>query len=190
MPDNITAFCNKVFLASFVIRTSVRGDFSNPIRNAIQTADPELPLASLRPFSQVLDKSLANTRFVAMLTTSFSSLALLLAIIGLYGLLSYQMRLRTREIAMRLVLGADRIKVICMVVADAAKLILLAVLVGLGGSLIVRNLLRSLLYNVQDSSLFVTVATGSLLGLFALTVSLLTAVRASAIEPVSVLRNE
>lgn len=190
MPDKITAFCNKVFLASFVIRTSVRGDLGNPIRNAIQSADPDLPVASLRPFSQVLDKSLANTRFVALVTTSFSSLALLLATIGLYGLLSYQMRLRTREIAMRLVLGADRLQVVCMVAANAAKLILFAVLAGLGGSLIIRNLLRSLLYNVQDSSLFVTVATGPLLGLFALTVSLLTAVRASAIEPVSVLRNE
>lgn len=190
-PDNITAFSNKVFLASIPIRISRDIDLSNQIAAAVRTADSSLPLASLRPFSQVIDDYLANRRFVILLTTAFSTFALLLTAIGIHGLLSYQMRLRTREIAVRVALGATRTRVVRMVVRQAAKLICFAFLVGIGGALLLKGLLGSLIYNVQGSSLLVVItATGLLLGLVAATVSLLTAMRAASIEPMVVLKDE
>jgi putative ABC transport system permease protein len=190
-PDNIIAFTNKVFLTSIAIRTSPGLDLSDQIRGATQSVDPTLPLASLRPFSRVIDKYLANQRFVILLTASFSGFALLLTAIGIHGLLGYQMRLRTREIAVRIAVGANRIRVAGMVVQQVAKLISFAFLVGLAGSLILRSLLGSRLFQVQGVGLLmVIVTTGLLLGLVATLVSLLTAIRAASIEPMAILKDE
>jgi putative ABC transport system permease protein len=190
-PDNLTAFSNKVFLTSIAVRVFPRIDLSNQIRSAIQSVDPTLPVASLRLFSQVVDKSLATQRFVILLTAAFSSFALLLTAIGIHGLLGYQVRLRTREIAVRLALGGSRARVGRMVIQRLAKLVSFAFLVGLAGSLILRNLLGGLLYNVHGGDwTVVIVSTGLLLGLVATLVSLLTAIRAASIEPMAVLRDE
>jgi putative ABC transport system permease protein len=190
-PDNITAFSNKAFLTSIVIRTSRHIDLSSQIQRAIQSVDPTLPLASLRPFSQVIDKCLANQRFVILLTAAFSTFALLLTAVGIHGLLGYQLRLRTREIAVRMALGATRIRIVRMVVQQGAKLLCWAFLVGAAGSLMLRGLLGSLIYNIHGSSLLVViVTTGLLLGLVATLVSLLTAIRAASIEPMAVLKDE
>jgi putative ABC transport system permease protein len=190
-PNNITAFSNKVFLTSITVRILRNIDLSNQIRSVVLSVDPSLPLASLRPFSQVVANSLADQRFVTLLTAAFSTFALMLTAIGIHGLLGYQVRLRTREIAVRVALGASRTRVARMVVQQVAKLICLALLVGLAGSLLVGSLLGRLLYNVQGSSwLVVIVATGLLLGLVATLSSLLTAVRAASIEPMAVLKDE
>lgn len=189
-PDHITAFSNQAFLTSIVVHTSARVDLSSQIRHAIQSIDPSLPLASFQPFSKVIDRSLANQRFMALLTAGFSLFALLLTGIGMHGLLNYQARLRTREIAIRMAVGASRSHVIGTVVKQGAKLISFAVLVGLAGSFIIKRLLGSLLYNVQGSSVVLIFATGFLLGLAATLICLMTAVRAASVEPMAVLRNE
>jgi predicted permease len=189
-PDEITAFSNKTFLTSIVVRTSGGIDLSNQIRSAVQSVDPALPLASFRRFSQVLDLSLANRRFIVLLATAFSAFAFLLAVIGIHGLLNYQARLRSREIAIRMAVGASRAHIFLTVIHQEAKLIFLAVLAGLAGSFIIRGLLGSLFYNPQSSSVVLILVTGFLLGLVATIISLLTAVRATSIELMAVLRNE
>jgi putative ABC transport system permease protein len=189
-PDNITAFANKTFLTSIVVRTSDGIDVSNQISSIVQSVDPTLPLASCRRFDQVIDRSLANQRFVALLTTAFSAFALTLAVVGIHGLLNYQARLRTQEIAIRMAVGASRSHILVMVVRQGAKLIFFAVLAGLASSLIIKSLLGSLLYNVQSNSVVLILATGLMVGLVAMLISLLTALRAATIEPTAVLRNE
>jgi hypothetical protein len=189
-PDEITAFSNKTFLTSIVVRSLGGADLSNQIRGAVQSADPGLPLASFRRFSEVLDSSLANRRFVVLLAAAFSVFALLLAVIGIHGLLNYQARLRIREIAIRMAVGAPRAHIFLMMIRQEAKLIFLAVLAGLAGSFIIRGVMGSLFYNAQRSSIVIILATGLLLGLVAMIISLLTAVRATSIELMVVLRNE
>jgi ABC-type antimicrobial peptide transport system permease subunit len=189
-PDQITAFSNKTFLTSIVVRTSGDIDLSNQIRSAVQSGDPGLPLASFRRFNQVIDSSLANRRFIALLTTAFSGLALLLAVLGIHGLLNYQTRLRIREIAIRMAVGASRADTLRMIVQQGAKLIFFAVVAGLAGSFIIKGLLGGLIYNAQSSSVILILATGLLVGLVAMLISLLAALRAASIEPMAVLRNE
>jgi putative ABC transport system permease protein len=189
-PDPIIAFSNRTFLTSIVIRTSSDVDLSNQVRSAVQSADPSLPLASARRFGQVMDGALANRRFIAFLTTAFSAFAFMLAAVGIHGLLNYQARLRAREIAIRMAVGASRARILITVFQQGSKLIFWAVLAGLGGSWIIKNLLGRLLYNAQRDSGFLILATGLLLGLAATLISLLTAIRAASIEPTAVLRNE
>jgi predicted permease len=190
VPDNLIAFANKTFLTSIVFRTSGRMDLSNQMSSAIRSVDPGLPLASFRPFDQVIDRSLANQRFIALLTTAFSAFALTLAIIGIHGLLDYQARLRTREIAIRMAVGASRRHILGMIVQQGAKLIFWAVLVGLAGAVIIKSVLGRLLYNAGSDSVVLILATSLLVGLVAMLISLLTAVRVASIEPMAVLRNE
>lgn len=189
-PDNITAFFNKVFLTSIVVRTSGRVDLSRQIHGAIQSIDPDLPVASLRPFPQLLDQSLAHNRFIVLLTTAFSAIALLLTAVGIHGLLNYQARLRRREIAVRMAVGASRTHIVRMVAQQGVQRVFFALLAGLTGSFFIKGLLAGLLYNVNFSSIIVILGTGLLLGLVATMISLLTAVRAASIEPMVVLRNE
>jgi putative ABC transport system permease protein len=189
-PDNITAFSNKTFLTSIVVRTSGQIDVSNQVRKAVQSVDPTLPLASFRPFTEVIDRSLANQRFMALVTVGFSVFALVLTGIGTHGLSNYQARLRAREIAIRMAVGASRTHILRMVIHQGAKLIFFAVLAGLVGSFITERLMGSLLYNIQSNSFVLILATGFLLGLVATLISLLTAIRAASIEPMAVLRNE
>lgn len=189
-PDNITAFYNTTFLTSIVVRALNGTDLSNQVRGAVQSGDPDLPVASFRPFSQVVNRSLANQRFVALLTSIFGAFALLLTAVGIQGLLNYLARLRAQEIAVRMVVGASRTQIVRMVVQQGTGMIFFALLVGWTGSLIIRSLLRSLLYDVQSASLILIFATGLLLGLVATLMSLVTAVRAASIEPMAVLRNE
>ncbi|MBZ5522049.1 MAG: ABC transporter permease [Acidobacteriia bacterium] len=189
-PDLTMAFSNKTFLTSIVVRTSGGANLSDQIRYAVQSVDPGLPLASFRPFTQVIDRSLANRRFIALLTTAFSAFALLLAVIGIHGLLNYQARLRTREIAIRIAVGASRAHIFQLVIQQGAKLIFFAVLAGLTGSFIIKIFLANLLYNDESNSVVIILATGLLLGSVAILISFLTAARAAAIEPMAVLRNE
>lgn len=190
VPDNITAFCNKVFLTSIIVRTSHRIDLSAQVRSAIQSVDPTLPLASFQPFSHYLDKSLVAPRFLTFLTLMFGGFALLLTAVGIHGLLNYQVRLRTREIAVRMAIGATRIRIVRMVVQHGTRLIFFAVLLGLACSFLVKSLLSHLLYNMGSSSLIVIFGTGLLLASIATLLNLLSAIRAASIEPMAVLRNE
>lgn len=189
-PDNINAFFNKVFLSSLVVRGGNHIDLSDRIRRAIQSVDPDLPLASSSAFSQVVNRSFANLRFIALVTAVFSFFALLLTTVGIHGLLNYQARLRLGEIAIRMALGASRAQILRMVVRQGIKLVFFALLAGLAGSALIEKLLTPLLYNVGSYSLIVIVGTTALLGLLATLISFLAAARASSIEPMAVLRNE
>jgi len=189
-PDGITAFVNKLFLTSILVRASNHANVSDQIRGVVSSADPDLSLASLRPLTEVVDGTLARDRFYASLTAGFSALALLITAIGLYGLLSYEISLRTREIAVRMSLGARHSQVASLVVREALRLVVIGVVIGGIGALFIRPILSNMVYNVTDVTLGTVINAIVLLGIVALLASVLTAVRAASIEPMVVLRNE
>jgi uncharacterized membrane protein YeaQ/YmgE (transglycosylase-associated protein family) len=190
VPDNITAFTNNAFLTSILIRTSGHVDPTRQIQSVIHSVSPDLPVASVRPFREVVRQSLAEPRFIVLLTTAFSGLALLLTAVGLQGLLNYQVHLRAREIAIRIAVGASRNHIIRMVVQQGTSVVCFAIPIGICGAFVVKRLLGSLLYNLQSGSPATIIATGILLGSVVILISLLTAIRAASIDPTAVLRNE
>jgi predicted permease len=189
-PDNIMAFSNNAFLSSIVIRSSQNTNLTRNVRQAIQSIDPSLPLASIRTFNQVIDHLLAAQRFMALLTAGFTAFALVLTGVGIHGLMNYQAHLRSREIAIRIAIGASRTNIIRMGVRQGMRLIFFALLFGLGGAFLIKNLLRSLLFGVQNSSVILILTAGLLLGIVATLINLLICVRTASMDLMVVLRNE
>jgi putative ABC transport system permease protein len=161
-----------------------------PVRAAVARLDPDLPVFNVRTLRQQMSEEEGETRFAAVLMTTYGGVALLLAAIGIYGVLSYHVTLRTREIAVRMALGATRGEVQRMVVRDGMAPALTGIGVGLAGAAALTRLLSGILFGVQprDPGTFASVAT--VLGLVALAATILPARRATAVEPLEALRAE
>ena len=138
--------------ATFALRTAVTPAGLMPaIREAMNEADSNLPLIWMRTQSETIDRLLFNERLVARLFGLFGSLGLVLACIGLYGLLSYEVAQRTREIGIRSAVGARRVDLLMLVVRQGLMLVLCGVAAGIGAAMGVTRLLGSLLYDVRPT---------------------------------------
>jgi predicted permease len=162
----------------------------DPVRTAVARLDPDLPVFNVRTMRQQMSEEEGETRFAALLMTTYGGVALLLAAIGIYGVLSYHVTLRTREIAVRMALGATRGELQRMVVRDGMAPALTGIGVGLASAAALTRLLRGILFGVQprDPGTFALVAL--ILGLVALAATILPARRATAVEPLEALRAE
>ncbi len=180
---------------SFGLTLAVRAQ-GNPlsvvsaITNAVHKVDPEVPLLHIKTMQDTIDDSLLQQRFTMLLLTSFAGLALLLAAVGIYSVLSYAVRRRVREIGIRMALGAQIEDVLRMVVLQGMKPTMIGVAIGLAGALALGRVLSSVIYGVsaRDLATFSTVAvvmTG--VGLLA---STLPAYRATKVDPMKTLRDE
>ncbi len=160
------------------------------LRELVATMDPNLPLSEVRTLEEVTASALAEPRFSTLLLGIFAALALLLAAVGLYGVLAFFVARRTREIGIRMALGADRASVLRFVLTEGLVVAGVGVLVGVAGSLAVTRLLSEQLYGVTplDPATF-TVVPLVLLGVAALA-SYLPARRAAAVSPLVALREE
>jgi len=134
--------------------------------------------------------SLARPRFYVSLIGAFGVFALLLTGVGLYGILSYHLILRTREIAMRVAVGAKRSHVIGLIVKQGVGLIAIGILLGSAGSFFLNKFLGALIYNTPDTTIGTLAPAALLLVTIAFLTSLMIAARATAIEPMVVLRTE
>src|SRR5215469_6965489 len=143
-------FAPAVRTATFVIRTNRVGteSFLNEIRAAVWSVNSELPLASVRTMQEVFDKSVARTSFTLVMLGIAAAMALALGIIGIYGVMSYTVSQRKREIGIRLALGAQVGDVLQMVLRQGTRLTLLGVAIGIGAALVLTRLLTHLLYGV------------------------------------------
>jgi ABC-type antimicrobial peptide transport system permease subunit len=160
------------------------------IRRTVLSVDPSLPIDGVDPLSTLMARSIAQERLVAQLATAFGVLALLLAAIGLYGLMTYTMSRRTREIGLRIALGAQRDRVLGLVLFDAMRLVVVGVVVGAFAAYLSTGLLRAQLNGVDPGDpLSIVVAAVVLLGT-ALLAALLPALRAARVEPSVALRSE
>jgi predicted permease len=177
--------------ATIVVRAP--GDplaLSIPIQQQVAALDPALPVYDVLTMQQILGKSTASQSFSASLVLAFASLSLLLAAIGLYGVLSYLVAQRITEIGIRIALGAQRAEVLRLVLLDGLRPVFLGLLIGLAGAATAATLIRSILYGTSplDPVVF-AIMVGSLL-LTAIVACALPAIRASRIEPMQALRIE
>ncbi len=163
---------------------------THTIAAAVHSIDPNVALAHVRTMDQVKTEALGEDRFTMRLFAAFASLALLLAAVGLYGLMSYSVSQRTREIGVRLALGARRQGITSLVLREALQLSALGLALGLGGSFLVGRAMQTTLYGVGALDPLVTVTVAALLLLTALIASYLPALRAAAVDPMQALRND
>jgi predicted permease len=160
------------------------------VRHAIIAVDPNLPITGLQPLRRLMLGSIVEQRLVAQLATAFGVLALLLAAIGLYGVMTYAVARRTGEIGVRVALGAQQADVVRMVLLDAARLVAAGVVVGLPVALAVTRLLEAQLHGVEPIDP-VSIATALMvLSASALVAGLVPALRASRVSPIEALRSE
>ncbi len=163
---------------------------SGPARAEVWALDGNLPVTQIRPMQEILDQSTARISFTMMSLAMSAVVALILGAIGLYGVVSYVVSERTREIGVRIALGAESGEVQRMVVGQGVKLSLLGLAIGLVASLGLTRLMESLLFGTSPTDPFTLVSTSLILLAVGATASYLPARRASAIDPVESLRAE
>jgi ABC-type antimicrobial peptide transport system permease subunit len=175
--------------STIVVRTA--GDplaLSVPIQQQVASLDPTLPVYDVLTMEQILGKNTASQSFSATLVLAFAGLSLLLAGIGLYGVLSYLVTQRVVEIGIRIALGAQRSEVLRIVLLDGLRPVFVGLLVGLAGGAAAGALIRSILYGTSPFDPLVLAAIVACLLLTAILACAVPAIRASRIEPTQALR--
>jgi putative ABC transport system permease protein len=160
------------------------------VGDLVKTLDPDLPFRSLRPYETALAGSWFRHRFSVILFTVFSAIALVLAAIGIYGVMSYGVSQRIREIGIRRALGAKGRDVIALVFGSGARIVGLGLVIGLAGSVAFARVLRTLLFNISEADPLNLLVVSVLLAFVALTACALPARRATRVDPMIALRNE
>ena len=164
------------------------GAVASVVRAEIRAIDPELPVERARPLKEVIYASVAEPRFRTMLLTGFAVTALLLAAVGVYGLISYSVAQRTREIGIRVALGARPRQVITPIVREGMTLASIGVALGLAGSFAATRLVASFLFGVDATDPLTFVAVATLLLGVALLASYIPSRRALRVDPLTALR--
>ena len=176
---------------SLLVRTRQNpADLAVQVRATVRQIDPALPLFGVEPLTTTISASLAQRRFTMIVLGGFALVALLLAAIGVHGVLSYAVAQRTREIGIRMALGADRPTVRSLIMRQGGKLAAFGVALGLVGGLATTRVLTSLLYGVSPDDPFTLAGVTLLLGAVALLASWTPARRATGVDPMVALRNE
>ncbi|MGA2902806.1 MAG: ABC transporter permease [Candidatus Korobacteraceae bacterium] len=178
---------------NYVVRT--KGDPEAMLglaRSTVRSIDPQLAFIQPQSLEEFVDRSPAVflRRYPFYLIGSFASLALILAMIGLYGLISYSVLQRTREIGIRMALGAQPKDILKLVIRQGVQAAVLGVVIGLGSAVLLTQVMSSLLYGVSSSNWFIFASVTLLLLVVALAASYVPARRATAVDPMIALRNE
>jgi putative ABC transport system permease protein len=183
-------FAQSVFnQAWLIVRSEAPAEsVTGMLRRELAAMDKELPLSNVTTLDQQIEESVAQPRFSMLMLTVFAALALVLAAVGLYGVISYSVTQRAREIGVRIALGARRGNVIGKVVGQAMALTALGIGIGTLGSLAAGKLLAKLLYDVKATDPLVFGGVVVLLGVVALVAAGIPALRASRIDPVTAMR--
>jgi predicted permease len=177
--------------AHFELRTQTDPAALIPtVREVVKRADTNLPIFGVRTQKESIENLLSRERVIAQLSAFFAGLALVLACVGLYGLLSYEVTQRTREIGIRMALGAEKSDVLRMVVGQGIKLALIGVAIGIAGALALTRFLSSLLYGVKTTDPVTFVGVSLILTVVALLACYIPARRAAKVDPMVALRYE
>ena len=182
---------NLVRNAFVVVRTT--GDpmtLAGSVRGEVRALDPTVPVANVRPMAEVVSTALATPRLTGFLLGTFAVVALVLAGVGIYGVLSYLVSRRTHEIGIRLAIGAGRSQVMGLILGHGLRLTSAGLAMGLVGAFALARLMQSVLYDVRPTDPETYVAVVLVLAVAALLASALPALRAVRVDPVSALRSE
>jgi putative ABC transport system permease protein len=161
-----------------------------PVRNIIAEVDRDVAISEIAPMDALLDNSVAERRFSALLLGAFSTLALILAAIGIYGVMSYVVTQRTREIGVRMALGARSNDVLRLVIGQGMVLTLIGVAIGLIAAFGLTRLMKNLLFGVGAADPLTFASVALLLVLIALLACWIPARRATKVDPMVALRYE
>jgi putative ABC transport system permease protein len=177
---------------AFAIRSTRTGSasFLNEVRQAVWSVNPDLPIAGVRTMQEVYDRSMARTAFTLVMLSIAAGMALLLGIVGIYGVISYAVSQRTREIGIRIALGAPQQSVRQMFVREGLLLTAIGVVCGLAAAAGLTHLMKALLFEVSPLDPATYCAVSLILAAAALLASYIPARRATTIEPVEALRVE
>jgi predicted permease len=176
---------------TYQIRTHTNPEAIVPaLRRAVHAADPALPLINVRTQQDQINDDLADERLLVSLTSMFGMLALVLASVGVYGLMAYSVAQRTKEIGIRMALGALPRQVLTMVLREASSLSVAAIAIGLGASLVVTRFVKSMLFGITPSDPLTVWAAAALLLIVALGASWMPARRAANVQPYEALRRD
>jgi predicted lysophospholipase L1 biosynthesis ABC-type transport system permease subunit len=160
------------------------------VREVVRQLDPEQPLYAVRSLEEAMAESSFQQRVAAALLSTFAAIALVLAATGIFGVLAYNVSARTREIGVRLAVGAEPGHVRWLVVRDAASMIAVGLAAGIAGVVVAARAGKGLLFGVEPADPLTIAVVAVVLGTAGIAAAWLPAARASAVDPVTVLRNE
>jgi predicted permease len=177
--------------ANLVVRTvSDPRNLAVAVRKEVMAIDPNQPVANVRTMEELMAGSVAQSRYRTRLLSGFSVIALVLSAVGIYGVMSYAVSQRTREIGLRMALGARRRNVLSLVVGRGMKLVVIGVAAGIAAALAVTRVMENLLYGVSATDPLTFLAVALILMSIALLACLVPACRAANIDPMDALRTE
>ena len=191
MPEYYTPFAPEGSQWDIIVQTS-----GNPmplvpaITRVIQAADKDAPVTHIETVDQILADSSVEPRFQTALVGSFAVLGLILAIVGIYGVISYSVVQRTHEIGVRLALGAQRADVLRMILREGMRLAISGIAIGTVGALALTRVLRSMLFEIEPNDPATFVGVPMFLTIAALAACYLPARRATRVDPMLALRSE
>jgi putative ABC transport system permease protein len=163
---------------------------ANPLRSTLRGLDPDVPLAEVQTLEQALGSWAAERRLTMLVVSCFAMLALTLGAIGIYGVMTYFVSQRTREIGIRIALGALPREIVRLVLSQGVWLAAIGILAGLAGALVTTRLLGSMLFQVHPNDPPTHLVTALALALVALVATLLPALRATRVDPIESMRSE
>ena len=174
-----------------LLRTTLsQQSLQKPLRQIVASLDPAQPVFELRMMNDVVAETWATPRLMSFLLGTFSVLALTLSLVGLYGVMAYNGLRRTREIGIRLALGARRKQIVTMMLQQGMRLLAIGLLVGFVGAFGLSRVIRSLLFEVNAGDPRVYIAVSGLLACAAAAACWIPARRASRVDPMITLRTE
>tara|TARA_R110000744_G_scaffold53078_2_gene113508 strand:- start:1008 stop:1565 length:558 start_codon:yes stop_codon:yes gene_type:complete len=165
------------------------GAFAQDVKAIIAQLDNRQPLSKFETLQQAVDNSISLQSFLAQLLTIFSIIALVITISGVSGVMSYMVNLRTREIGIRMAIGADKAKVISLILAYGAKLTLIGLVIGIAGAYFSGRWLRIQLFDINAFDAFIYGIALLVLSIISILACLLPAWRASSIAPIQALKH-
>jgi len=197
LPDNPTAdpdiylpFTDRNQQVALAVRSiGPTSSLVAPVRTAIRDADPSIPIYGVAPMDELIAGQTAQSRFTMWLMGVFAAAALMLAVVGIYGVMAYLVTQRTREIGIRLALGADTSDILRLVVGNGARLVAGGVAIGVAASFALQRLVSSLLFGVTAADSASAIAVG-VLAAVALLACYVPALRATRVNPLRALRYE
>jgi predicted permease len=180
-----------IYAINFEIQTAGKPqDLTEPVRKSFAALDANVPVSRIRTLDELVDSSISKDILVARLSTFFGLLALVLACVGLYGVMSYTVSRRTREIGVRMALGAQRTQVLGMVLNEGLKLVLIGIVVGIPVALLASRVFSSMLFGLSPADPLSMLTVIAVLGSIATLAGLIPARRATKVDPIVALRYE